>query len=216
MTSRANKVKMLNTYKQTVEYYLPKLGRTIYTMDLRPVCPVPEDGTPKRYRTEDGTIYTWWKECVIAKFTDGSFKTWWNKPTLADAVNYSKIQSNICDCTSCAPFDNKRPGHFQFFPDKSVFAKCYGAEYYWSEPLFTEPIQGVEVEKTHWCCLEQDHTFNEVCHGYCEEMNDGYATSYDSDYETYAEYRNRAPSYDEDDGAAAEEYSFRDGWNCRY
>ena len=160
---------------------------------------------PESWRVLAGDIeYTWHLNGdIFVVYPDGKKESYWAKPTLGWAVKHLDT-----DCTTC------RPPFFQFHSDGSVTCRTFGLTYLW-EAAAGEPPARIEGQRicgryskihglTDWH-FENDgewladyfdeHTSCQNCGScncydcygcYCDE---GYATSYNSDYDSYGDYR---------------------------
>ncbi len=104
------------SYKQTVSNF-SKTGKAWYTIEPRPICPLPQSKWTDLYfemEVEKGTM-RWDVSGLISETTD-VYRYWLPKPTIKDAV--------------MNPFGSTR-AFMQFHKDGSVDARIHGADYYW-------------------------------------------------------------------------------------
>lgn len=143
----------------TVFLYFPGTDRKILGTEMIPVCPIEKDEDPlkpRRVALEDSHI-TWYSDSVRQVFKDGRAKTWYYKPTLADAISYTKHCLLIKD-----------GGYFQFRSDGSIVAHCYSENYYWGPMVDAAAVEGTVVEPHE--CVGGGWDYDDDCQGYCVYM----------------------------------------------
>lgn len=117
-------------YEQTALVYRCESHLEFATIAMRPMPPeelvdVLNSGTPVAIRRySDDAVVEWWPNGLVKIVDPDGLKTYfWNKPTLADAVSYSKL------------VEDKGRGFFKFNDNGSVHGHCFGANYYWGPDL---------------------------------------------------------------------------------
>ena len=126
-------IQMSSCY-QTVEVHMPFSPHIFHSMGIRPIVPPEMEKISKKYavRNEEGEVLTTWypNREVIQHFPDETVKIWYEKPTLSDAVNTCKQNSNF----------------IQFHKGGVVTAviKREGIplSYYWSVDMVAVPVNG--------------------------------------------------------------------------
>jgi hypothetical protein len=171
---------------QTVDIKLADSSLTFQAIEERPVPPAwikaeVEAGKAIRFKGTDGATYTFTPEGdVFVKLASGQHESYWAKPTLAWAVGHKDLW-----CSSCAP------PFFQFHSDGSVTGRIFGLTYLWrgGEPE-NPPVECAYVMRGRYI---DDGELNGWYFSddleYYEDEDDDYATSYDSDYSNYGDYR---------------------------
>lgn len=144
----------MTSYLQTVEVHLPNTTRPVYTMEMRPVCPVPlEKGQPCRVTKEDGTVITWCHDGTITMdFKDTTTKVFYAKPTLQEALTQK---------------GNGNGTFFKFNRDGSVELTAFNNNWFYGAPQDHPAEVGAEIETAH-LCVGGNWDLYSLCYGYCD------------------------------------------------
>ena len=164
--------KMFTTsYEQTALVYMPDSSMEFATMARRPLPPpeqvhMLETGTPVAIRRySDDAVIQWWPDGLVKMVAADGVKTYfWSKPTLADAVGYSKLT------------DYEGRGFFKFNGDGSVYGRCFGGKYYWgpdeeyTNPEMGEILMSQQDMDGYWTFVDEYdeademNSYHDICH----------------------------------------------------
>lgn len=144
------------SYMQTAEVSLPDRSLRFYSLEMRPVCPVPKkkDEAVKLVK-DDGTEIIWsTRDSVGVRLSDGTYKDFEPRFTWEDAMAHSSQGT-----------------YFRFNKHGCCEASCWGVNWYWGDPVAAEAEKGV-VEFAHQCKWAGELVFYDECRHRCEGWSD--------------------------------------------
>lgn len=149
-----------NTWAQTAHVVFPQSPLIFQTIRQRPVAPRLFNEDVLGITLHDGTIVFWYIDGMVVELATNGVKTlWYTKPSLSTAIKWG----------------NEKPNSFyQFYADGSVVVKINESTLYWSRPFYAKPLEGQE-----FITSEAPQNIDENM-----EMDDGYVSPYDLDYDS--------------------------------